>query len=184
MSPTADELNAKMVALCPELSSRFATYPLKGKEWLSPKAQVNQKHYAFTISPKNQGPRPHYVYGKGPYGPGYYHLLTRQAYTALYQRLTQELRPTTKTCSCLCSTAEDRKAYEDWDDVKSICYNRSVATIPDDEQARKDAMEVARGVAISHYHEQEDFKLLVNSLGTATVDKQQKEKWGDEEEER
>ena len=49
----------------------------------------------------------------------------------------------------------------DWDDVKTIVYNRSVARIPDDVQAKKDAISIAQGEAQSHYHAEQNFQLAV-----------------------
>ena len=158
-----EEMNTKMVALCPELGSEYAKYPLKGKQWLSPKAKVSGDEYAFIASETDNGPKPDYVYGTGSFGRGYYHILTRQAYKVLYGRLTRERPPL--TC-CLCSSAAARQNSIDWEHVKTLCFNRSVATIPDDDQARKDAIVAAQGMAQAHYHEQQNIQLVYDGLGS------------------
>ena len=165
MSPSAEEMNAKMAALCPELGSEYAKYPMKGKKWLSPAAKVSGDERAFIAAATETGPKPDYVYGNGEAGTGYYHMYTRPAYKILYARLTKERPP----MACCCSPAAARKTYEDWDDVKTICYNRSLATIPDDVQARKDAISAAQGVAQAHYQVQQDIQLVYGGVGTAAA---------------
>ena len=156
-----DEINAKMVKLCPELASQYAKYPLKRKQWLSPNAKVDDKTKAFIASQSDTGPKPDYVFGPGPLSMGYYHILTRNAYKILYVRLTKEQPPV----ACCCFASKDsHNAYDEWYEVKTICYNRSIASIPDDAQARDDAITIARGEALAHYHEQQNFQLVVMAV--------------------
>ena len=97
-----------------------------------------------------------YAHGAGKRGWGYYHLLTRESYVILYSRLTQEMPGV-----CCAVTPAQYKEVSAWDDVKQICYNRSVASRPDDAQAKEDALAIARGVAQAHYHTEQNFQLAV-----------------------
>jgi hypothetical protein len=63
-------------------------------------------------------------------------------------------------CCCALNAAA-RKEMSDWDDVKTIVYNRSIASIPDDDQAKKDAISDAQGVAHGHYQMEQNFQLAV-----------------------
>lgn len=139
------ELNAKMVKFCPELASKYAQYPMQMKSWVSPTAKAPNGDSCWISAPMGSPLKQDYVLGPGQNGRGYYHILTRDSYKILYARLTHEM----PGCCCAFSAAK-RKELSDWDDVKTVVYNRSVARIPDDNQAKKDAISIARGAAQAH----------------------------------
>lgn len=157
MSDKNAETNAKMARFCPELASEYAKYPLQGiRAWLSPNGTGPKGVPCWISAPKGSAMKMDYVHGPGKKGFGYYHILTRDSYTILYARLTHEM----PGCCCALSPTA-RKEVSDWDDVKQIVYNRSVATRPDDVQAKKDAIDIARGVAKAHYNVDQNFQLAV-----------------------
>jgi len=89
------KINASLVKVAPELESKYAEYPLRRKFWLTAEALVpnedtGKSEAAFIPFKKDPNfPAPlkkDYVYGAGPKGWGYYHLLTRYAYVALHAR--------------------------------------------------------------------------------------------------
>lgn len=125
----------------PELASVYAKYPLSCSAWMSPDAKGPSGAACFVSAPRGSPLKTDYVHGPGPKGFGYYHLLTRDSYVILYARLTNDM----PGCCCDCRPTV-RQEVSDWDDVKTTVYNRSVATKPDDVQAKKDAISIARGV--------------------------------------
>ena len=157
MSDKITETNAKMAKFCPELASEFAKYPLQNKFWMDANASGPKGVPMWISAPKGSPLKMDYAHGAGKRGWGYYHLLTRDSYNILYARLTMEMPG---GCCCAVTPAQYKEVSE-WDDVKQIVYNRSVATIPDDEQAKKDALSIARGVAQAHYHAEQNFQLAV-----------------------
>lgn len=150
------QLNSKMVKYCPELASEWAKYPLAYKAWLSPNGTGPKGVPCWIPAPKGTEMKLDYVHGAGPRGWGYYHLLCRQSYTILYARLTNEM-----PCCCC---ASGNKSLSEWEDVKNVVYNRSVASKPDDAQAHKDAIAIAKGTAQAHYHVDQNFQLVVGGL--------------------
>ena len=134
------KLNEKMVRFAPELASEYAKYPLSYPSWIRPTGNGPKNSPCFESAPRGSAMKMDYVHGPGPKGFGYYHLLTREAYVILYARLTNEM----PGCCCDCRPTV-RKEVSDWDDVKTVVYNRSVATKPDDVQAKKDAISLAQG---------------------------------------
>jgi len=155
------ETNAKMVRFCPELASQYAKYPLQGKQWMNPSAKSPKGDPLFISAPKGSALKMDYAHGAGRKGWGYYHMSTVDSYKILYARLTMEMPG-----GCCCAvTPSAMKEVSEWDDVKTICYNRSVASIPDDVQAKKDAISIAQGVAQAHYHEGQNFQLAVGMVG-------------------
>ena len=78
MPTDVDDLNAKMVKFAPELASEYARYPLCHTCWLNV-TEKDHKGEPCYISSTNTGLKMHYVYGPGPKGFGYYHLLTKQS---------------------------------------------------------------------------------------------------------
>jgi len=86
------------------------------------------------------------VWGAGPQGWGYYHLLTKNAYKVLHYRLHKEATPRQEWC-CIRSSNPAVVAREDYDVVNLILYNRSNASIPDDFKAQVEAVDHARGSA-------------------------------------
>jgi hypothetical protein len=136
--------NAKMVKFCPELESEYARYPMSHRKWLDLKATTANGEKAFLKEPNNKNNivKLDYVYGPGPLGRGYYHIMTRPAYVILYHRLLSQAPP-----GCCCALDQDsRNNYDQWDDVKRIVRARSVATQPDDQVAAADQIGNARGL--------------------------------------
>eukprot|EP00957_Ditylum_brightwellii_P098248 7485668-Ditylum_brightwellii.AAC.1 len=104
--------------------------------------------------------RADYVYGAGPLGFGHYHLLTRESYVILYNRLANEA-----PIPCCACTKMARQELSEHDDARIICYNRSVASIPDDAQGAKEAEEIARGVAKATYEYTQNEQLVLGAIG-------------------
>jgi hypothetical protein len=132
--------------------------------WVNPNGGTTSKGEPCFIAGqgKDQPMKEHYVFGAGSMGSGYYHLLTRDSYHILYVRL----RSTTPFSCCSCFNKEAQKAFNDHDDITRLCYNRSVATIPDDLQAAKDAEAIARGTAKAVYNFTQNEQLVVNAIQT------------------
>ncbi len=164
MGISDSERNERMQRVAPELKSKWAKYPLKGSSWLSPDASIDHgdgtKSTAFIPHPKDPGyalpPRKEdYVWGTGPKGFGYYHLLTRDSYVILNNRVRLNRPPPA------CCYLGDAQANEDFDVVSEILWNRSLASAPDDVLAVSDALKHARGEAQSHYHMDQNIQLAV-----------------------
>jgi hypothetical protein len=156
--------NEKMVKVAPELASSFAEYPMTREYWLDPITKINDNTPAFISHPKdpNQLTSPplkiDYVYGPGPLGIGYYHLLTRESYISLHRRLRNEA---TVQCCCFGSSTPGAEfQYE----VKNIVYNRSIATRPDDILGQQQAIEKAQGIANSEYQMSQNIQLVVMTV--------------------
>mmetsp|Transcript_1278 Transcript_1278/g.1637 ORF Transcript_1278/g.1637 Transcript_1278/m.1637 type:complete len:161 (-) Transcript_1278:110-592(-) len=157
-----EDMNAKMARLVPELNSDYARYPMKRQMWLDPQAQTNTGEAAFIPHPNSSASKPlkpDYVWGPGTLGYGYYHLLTRDSYLALYRRVQHDAPA--QCCAC---SAEASKIYNDHTDVKMIVYNRSVASRPDDVLAKKEALDIAKGISQSDYHMGQNFQLVVMAV--------------------
>ena len=123
-----DEINAKMVRFAPELDSEYALYPLQRTRWLTVSEKTAKGEPCFVQSGTNKGVKKDYVFGPGPKGFGYYHLLTRASYLSLYARLTHEAPP---GFCCFMSKAAQRE-YADYDDVKKLVFYRSRSSKPVD----------------------------------------------------
>ncbi len=174
-SSNNDETNAAMKRVAPELSSKFAIYPLQRKFWLSPEAKSgpnnDQSITAFIAHPRNDKGTPSpslkedYVWGPGSFGFGYYHLLTRDSYKILHARMREEYGG--DICCCYgpvhstASTGVLKPTGKDYDTVKNIMYNRSICSRPDDYLAQKEAIDAARGIAQQHYHQDQNFQLVL-----------------------
>eukprot|EP00563_Minutocellus_polymorphus_P000882 CAMPEP_0181033432 /NCGR_PEP_ID=MMETSP1070-20121207/7251_1 /TAXON_ID=265543 /ORGANISM="Minutocellus polymorphus, Strain NH13" /LENGTH=176 /DNA_ID=CAMNT_0023110853 /DNA_START=145 /DNA_END=675 /DNA_ORIENTATION=+ len=171
MSSGNEKTNEKMARVAPELASEFARYPLKRKMWVAPTGKTAKGEPCFIVGDEGSNGglmKIDYVYGRGVLGLGYYHLLTRDAHAILYKRLFNEA----PVCCCTCSPSfalVPRAQVSDHDDVVIICYNRSVASIPDDEQAAKDAYNISRGTAKAHYQFQQNEQLIVGAITTGVV---------------
>ena len=77
----------------PELAvagEQYFGYPLNGTRWLEPLAKLWNGQQAYIhLADQAQGNttvQKNYVYGKGRYGYGYYHLMTQYAWKILYQK--------------------------------------------------------------------------------------------------
>ena len=168
MGTNDDEMNAKMANVAPELASEYARYPLKRKAWINPEGKTAKGEPCFIQANGKASMKMDYVYGAGPKGFGYYHLLTRDSYVNLYHRLQKEA----PVCCCTCSPSfrmVSQKEISDHDDVVRIIYNRSVGSIPDDEQAAADAIAIARGTAKAVYNITQNEQLVVNAIGTGVI---------------
>ena len=139
----ASEINAIMVRYVPELASEYSKFPMHRERWPTAN-QRGDKGEKLYLQESNDGLKMDYVYGCGPYGKGYYSLLTKAAYTNLYNRVIQEM-----PMGCCIFNQKARKTYDEWDDVKRILYSRSVATVPDDGVAFRDAMAESQQTAQS-----------------------------------
>uniref|UniRef100_A0A7S2URI4 Uncharacterized protein n=1 Tax=Attheya septentrionalis TaxID=420275 RepID=A0A7S2URI4_9STRA len=160
--PSAAETNTKMAKYAPELASSYAKYPLKRARWL-PNGERGPKGEPLFLQAEtaNQGVKMDYVFGPGPQGRGYYHLLTRKSYIALYVKLRNQ----SPMGACAC-TKDARQNFSDFDDVKKIVYNRSVASKPDDAQAAKDAISQARQTAQGHYNNDQNLQIGIGVVQT------------------
>ena len=154
----AQKMNKKMATICPELASKYAEYPLIPDDtgrthWVDVEGTTAKGEPVFvpdevsdttsTVGSSSRMAtaerRVDFVYGRGPAGWGYYHLLTRESYIILHQRL-QNTAPT----AC-CMNAKIRQEIEDHEDVTRIVYARSVASMPDDERAANESYNISRG---------------------------------------
>ena len=157
--------NENMVKVAPELASSFAQYPIKRKAWLHPSANINDSGTpAFISNPEVRNNRRatmppvlklDYVYGRAKLGWGYYHLLTKESYIALWGRLRNEAHPPARLC---CFASPIGELYEE---VKAIVYNRSTATRPDDILAYQESIVVSQGTAQAHYNVDQTIQFAV-----------------------
>jgi hypothetical protein len=160
----ADTMNAKFVKYVPELASEYAKYPMSYPRWLDPKEKDNKGRPCFMESQVDAGLKMDYVYGRGKFGRGYYHMMTREAYTSIHPRMRSEA----PGGSCSCFSASARKEVDAHDDVKRIMYNRSVASIPNDVVAASDAIEGARQTAKQWHNGLQNEQLMVGFVQHAT----------------
>ncbi|GFH44748.1 hypothetical protein CTEN210_01222 [Chaetoceros tenuissimus] len=170
MTTRDDEINAAMPKVAPELASKYAAYPMKRQVWLSFNGQIDGNIPAFI--PHQKDPyyptiplKEDYVWGTGPRGFGYYHILCREAYVILYHRISHMVAPGS-CCSCFSPpppthAPEQPFSAKELKDVKDVIYARSVSSRPDDFFAVKEAIEAARGVAQAHYHVDQNIQLAV-----------------------
>ena len=136
--PTRDEIaNARLEKLIPEIAaSKYGKYPMHHKEWCHKKNARNPDGGPCFIKGPNEGIKQDYVFGSGPQGELYYHLMMQQSYVILYKRL-KAAEPTT-VCTCF-SSIEVREEAKDHAEVSQIIYYRARVSIPDDAQAKKEA---------------------------------------------
>ena len=92
----------------------------------------------FIETTQNEGVKEDYVYSEDS-EPGYYHLLTKQAYIQLYKDL--ETKEPSLPC---CWDKAGAKKYDEYARVKKIVYNRSIASKPDDKVAIADGKKVTK----------------------------------------
>jgi hypothetical protein len=162
MAPTnADEMNAKMVKVAPELASSYARYPLHGQRWCDPKEKGPKGEPCFMANAADAGLKLDYVYGPGRYGKGYYSLLTKDSYKILYPRILNQA-PT----GCCAFSKESRKEVDDWDDVRRLLYNRQMATIPDDAVGARDGLAAAQQTAQDNYTYDQNLQLGIGVVQT------------------
>tara|TARA_B100001142_G_C14137585_1_gene579352 strand:+ start:407 stop:889 length:483 start_codon:yes stop_codon:yes gene_type:complete len=151
------------------LSISWLTLPMSHivQSWIDPGGKTADGKPLFIQGDGKEEPvrKVDYVYGAGPFGWGYYHLLTRNSYGILFPRL-QSSMPV--VCCCF-GTKDARSQHSDHEDVTLIVYNRSVATIPDDRQAARDAIAIARGQAKAIYNMTQNEQLFINGVGLAVA---------------
>jgi hypothetical protein len=164
----AEQLNRSMKILLPETSGcTFADYPMTGTKWLTGKDKAPKGGYCYIKTedkmPTDVGFKTGYVWGTGPFGYGYYHLLTKAAYVTLYNRINNRQVFTGASsgggCGCFGSgpasnaiaTALPTVPADDMDDLRVLFHARSVATKPNDAQAQADQLSEATATAQSHY---------------------------------
>jgi hypothetical protein len=152
----ADVVNAKMAKFVPELASGYAKYPLNRDRWLNPDEKDPKGEPCFVKGGSREALKIDYVFGRGIYGEGYYSLLTKASYINLHARMSNEA----PMGCCACSKAA-RKEIDECDDVKRIVYNRSVAKVPNDGTAAKDAIELARGTAQAWHNGLQNEQLVI-----------------------
>eukprot|EP00527_Entomoneis_sp_CCMP2396_P001582 CAMPEP_0198145374 /NCGR_PEP_ID=MMETSP1443-20131203/23046_1 /TAXON_ID=186043 /ORGANISM="Entomoneis sp., Strain CCMP2396" /LENGTH=168 /DNA_ID=CAMNT_0043809003 /DNA_START=80 /DNA_END=586 /DNA_ORIENTATION=+ len=163
--PSADVKNKQMRMTCSELASKYATYPLQRKTWLMVDGTGPDSAPAFMEGSSDEsGLKEHYVYGKGPKdATGYYHLLTREAYKILYKRVRSEAPAGGAVCPCF-SSQETRDQIDAWDTTKTICWNRSVSSQPDDQIAQDEAIKIAKQVANKTFNRTQNEQLVVGTV--------------------
>lgn len=153
--------NAKLEKVVPEIAaSTYGKYPMNETEWLDLSATGPKGEPAHLAGP-DVGPKRDYVFGRGPYGEAYYHLLTKQSYLILYSRVSNA-QPV-GCCSCF-SSAAVRKDLSDYDDVRLILHARSVASIPSDKQAAEDALTDAKSTANAFHNALQNEQLAINFI--------------------
>jgi hypothetical protein len=152
MSTPAEITNAKLEKIIPEIAaSRYGKYPMHGIRWLHVTEDKNPDGENCYIKGPFVGPKTDYVFGPGTHGELYYHLLTKPSYVILANRLEKGVpKGIWEICaffsSCF-SSIEARQEAKDRAEVCNIIYMRAKASIPDDEQARRDNLLDAKGEA-------------------------------------
>lgn len=143
----------------------YLLVPFIVQMWVDPRGKTAEGKPLFIKGEGSQEParKDDYVYGPGPLGWGYYHLLTRVSYEILFRRMHSS---TPFVCCCF-ATKEARMQLSDHEDVRLIMYNRSVASIPDDKQAAKDAIAIATGTAKAVYNYTQNEQLVFNMVNLA-----------------
>jgi hypothetical protein len=148
ISKPADEINGSLIKFLPELDSDYARYPMHHLRWYLPSEKGPKGEPCFVPQTEN-GIKKDYAFCKnGVKGPGYYLLMTKIAYVNLYSKL-DSMQP--GTCGIACSSA-DRKAMDEYDDVKRVIYGRHLAPKPDDTAAGIRAMAESQGQASAAYN--------------------------------
>lgn len=173
---SAGTINQAMKQYLPETDGcRYADFPLHRARWLRPDERTPDDATSCFIATgpelPDQGVRRGYVWGgRGPAGAGYYHLTTHVAHQLLYRRITRRRvetgTPEPGFCSCCLGDDVDPRQKmpkgvkrDDIDDLRLLYHARSVATVPDDIQAGKDALAQAQKTAQNHYHFDQNIQL-------------------------
>lgn len=148
-------MNTKMAEVAPELASKYARYPMKRDRWLGLDEVDAEGKTIFAAGPKTEQVKKDYVWGQGPRGHGYYHLLNQHSYRNLHNRLRSQAPA--QCCAC---TKAAREYYNDYSDVATIVYNRSVASRPDDGVGAKEAIQQSQVTAQGMYHADQNTQLV------------------------
>lgn len=158
----AEAKNRQLQMVFPELASKYAQYPLQREAWLSLDGTGPESAPAF-VGGGNIGMKEHYVYGSGPKEHGYYHVLAREAYSILFKRARSEAPPAGCCTPCF-GSQEARDLLDAWDSTKTICYNRSVSSRPNDHIAAQEAHEIARKIANNTYNATQNQQLAIHAI--------------------
>ena len=134
---------------------------MRYQSWLDPTDEIDGKP-CFVSSSNDTGLRLDYMYcPKGPLGMGYYHMLTKVAYSNLYSRLSSSAP--SPDCCCF----GDSTAYNEFSGVKSVVFNRTISRKPDDIEAKRAGEEYAKGRANDWYNGTQNEQLALNGIQTA-----------------
>jgi hypothetical protein len=155
-----EELSVILKKLLPELDSKYGAYPMAYTRWYSLGEKGPQGEPTW-IKSDDVGVKKDYVYGRGPGGPAYYHLLTKNAYINLYTRISSEC----PVVCCACSSAQ-RKAMDEWDSVRRIIHARHVSNQPDDQIAKHRQIQQAKGVAQDWHNGMQTEQTMMNFANT------------------
>lgn len=159
MTASPAELNRLMVKFHPCLDSTYAKFPMSNKRWYQPGEKGPKGEPCFVKGGSPDIVKKDYAYCKnGSFGPGYYSLMTRIAYTNLYSK-HQSTSPT--TCGCACSAA-DRKLLDEYDTVRRMLYARQMSPRPCDAAAEKRAMKETEGMAVAAFAGEDPLAYLVS----------------------
>lgn len=120
-------INSQLQQIFPELSSKYAQYPMEAQKWLYMHQKDPEGNVGFIKSRKDRGPLEHYVYGKHEcMGNGYFHFHTREAWEILKRRMKKK------------SSREQRKTKA-WIVTRDIIENRAFSYYANDVHAEKAA---------------------------------------------
>jgi hypothetical protein len=143
-----DVLNAKLERIVPEIAaSQYGKYPMEGTRWLS-LTELSPEGSPTFIKGPDTGPKKDYAHGIASYGEAYYHLLTKPAYTVLYNRAKADAP--FSPCPCF-QSGPARQEMKDYDNVLEILLLRTRASIANDAQAAKDVLLEARHNNLDQY---------------------------------
>lgn len=96
-----EKINGSLLKI-PELAvseQQYYAYPLNATHWLEPLAKLLDGRQAYIFVSKEEGStttKQNYVFGKGQYGNGYYHLMTQFAWKILYEKYKHQVDSGTK----------------------------------------------------------------------------------------
>lgn len=161
------ELNRLMVKFLPELDSEYAKYPMNNKRWYQPSEKGPKGEPCFVKGGSPDVVKKDYAYCKnGSFGPGYYSLMTKVAYTNLY---TKHVSQQPGTCGCACNS-EDRKLIDEHDTVQRLLYGRQLSPRPCDAAAAKRGMDEAEGMATAAFAGEDPAAYLISNAGKVARD--------------
>ena len=145
----AAEVNKAFAATCPELKSKYASYPIPQEystRWLALDGKDEDGNRVVILTEHDKGFKEHYVFCKNaPLGKGYYHMLTKCAYVNLYSRLMSE----GSGAPCLSFSTANRMRADQWETTRRVVYNRSRANRPDDVVGAEQAVDHMEGTKLN-----------------------------------